>query len=762
MAHPSLTRKHAAVVNIVALGAIALMVVLGLRSSDETTQSGSEQGIQGAQGAGGSASADLAQIDTQRIINADAAPGDWLAHGRDYGEQRFSPLTQVNQETIKDLELAWSVDMQTTRGLEASPIVVDGIMYMTGAWSMVYAVDATTGEEIWSYDPEVPGEWARKACCDVVNRGVAVYKGAVYVASLDGYLIALNAETGEEIWRVNTIIDRSRAYTITGAPRVANGRVFIGNGGGEYGVRGYVSAYDTQTGEMHWRFFTVPGDPSKPFEHPEMEEAAKTWKGGEWWKIGGGGTVWNSIVYDPDTDTVFLGVGNGSPWTRTIRSPGGGDNLFLSSIVALDPNTGAKKWHYQTTPGDTWDYTAVQDMMLVDIEIDGKQRKVIMQAPKNGFFYVLDRATGELLRANPYVTVNWASHVDMETGRPVEMADRNWSESGKSKWVLPGPLGGHNWMSMSYNPDTGLVYIPTMESPLVYDVDHDFKATGRYKYIEGGWNTGIEFGRLLHLLGKHPDMPPAKGYITAFDPLTGKTHWTREHGTHWNGGTLSTAAGLVFQGNGDGYLAAYDAKTGAEVWKVNTYTSIIAPPITYMINGEQYVAIQVGSGGAGIAEGAATAPASAQYGNFGRLLAFRLNGGQSIDEPEHWARDIPQPPVVEASAEQIDRGTELYHEVCTFCHGIAVIGGPVVSDLRKMSEQTHRMFKEIVLEGLLVDRGMSSFSDRLSEQDVDDIYAFINARSWQDFKAQEEAKKAAGETSYLAPHLAPYLALTMR
>ena len=663
-----------------------------------------------------------------------------MSYGRDYGEQRFSPLTQVNKKTIKDLELAWSFDMYTNRGLEASPIVVDGIMYMTGSWSVVFAVDAKTGEEIWSYDPEVPGDWARKACCDVVNRGVAVYEGAVFVATLDGYLVALNAENGEVIWRKNTIIDRTRSYTITGAPRVANGRVFIGNGGGEYGVRGYVTAYDTKTGEEDWRFFTVPGDPTKPFEHPEMELAAKTWKGGEWWKIGGGGTVWNSIVYDAETDTVFLGVGNGSPWTRTIRSPGGGDNLFLSAIVALNASNGEMRWYYQTTPGDNWDYTAVQDMMLADMEVDGVMRKVIMQAPKNGFFYVLDRQTGELLRANPYVTVNWASHIDMETGRPVENPDKDFL-TGNSQWILPGPLGGHNWQSMSYNPNTGLVYIPALENPLVYDVEHDFKATGRFKYIEGGWNTGIEFGRIMEILGEHPDLPPGKGYITAFDPLTGKTHWTREHGTHWNGGTLSTAADLVFQGNGDGYFVAYDAKNGDELWKVNTYTSIIAPPITYSVGGEQYVAIQVGSGGAaGLTEGDIAMPASAKFGNFGRMLVFKLNGGLSIEEPEHWAREIPEPPVIQASAAQIQLGGELYGEVCGFCHGIGAYGGPAVPDLRKMSEQTHRMFNEIVLEGVLEDRGMSNFSDRLSQADVDSIYAYINSRAWQDYKLQENAK----------------------
>ena len=734
MAHQTLSKNQAIVVTVVALGMIAALALAGVLNSKSLDSSEAEAPVLA------SASENVGLIDTKRILAADDAPGDWLAYGRDYGEQRFSPLTQVNKQTIGDLELAWSFDMYTNRGLEASPIIVDGIMYMTGSWSVVFAVDAKTGEEIWSYDPEVPGDWARKACCDVVNRGVAVYEGAVYLATLDGYLVSLNAETGEVIWRINTIIDRTRAYTITGAPRVANGRVFIGNGGGEYGVRGYVSAFDTKSGELDWRFFTVPGDPSKPFEHPELELAAKTWKGGEWWKIGGGGTVWNSIVYDAETDTVFLGVGNGSPWTRTIRSPGGGDNLFLSAIVAVNASTGEMRWYYQTTPGDNWDFTAVQDMMLADMEVDGKMRKVIMQAPKNGFFYVLDRQTGELLRANPYVTVNWASHVDMETGRPVENPDKNFL-TGESKWILPGPLGGHNWQSMSYNPNTGLVYIPALENPLVFDVEHDFKATGRFKYIEGGWNTGVEFGRIMELIGEHPDLPKGKGYITAFDPLTGKTHWTREHGTHWNGGTLSTAADLVFQGNGDGYFVAYDARNGDELWKVNTYTSTIAPPVTYSIDGEQYVAIQVGSGGAaGLTEGDLAMPASAKYGNFGRMLAFKIKGGLSIEEPEHWAREIPEPPVVQASAAQIAHGGELYGEVCGFCHGIGVYGGPAVPDLRKMSDQTHRMFNEIVLEGVLADRGMSNFSDRLSETDVNDIYAYINSRSWQDYKLQEDAK----------------------
>ncbi|MCY3793538.1 MAG: PQQ-dependent dehydrogenase, methanol/ethanol family, partial [Gammaproteobacteria bacterium] len=387
-------------------------------------------------------------IDDERINNADRdEPGAWLAHGRTYEEQRFSPLTAINRDNVAELGLAWHRDMNTNRAQESTPIVVDGVMYFTSTWSRVHALDAATGEQLWFYDPEVPGETARWACCDVVNRGVAVYQGKVYVGSLDGYLIALDAATGELVWKKDTIIDRERRYTITGAPRAAKGKVFIGNGGAEYGVRGYVTAYDADSGEQAWRFFTVPGDPSLPFEHEEMEMAAKTWKGGAWWEFGGGGTVWNSIVYDPDFDQVYLGVGNGAPWTRVIRSPGGGDNLFLSSIVALDADTGKMNWHYQTTPGDNWDYTAVQDMALADMTIDGEVRKVLLQAPKNGFFYVIDRADGTLLRAHPFATVTWATHVDLETGRPVENPDMGYGDDGL--WVLPGPLRCHNLQAMS-------------------------------------------------------------------------------------------------------------------------------------------------------------------------------------------------------------------------------------------------------------------------------------------------------------------------
>ena len=325
-------------------------------------------------------------IDDERIKNAGSEPGNWLAYGRDYNEQRFSPLTQVNRETVSRLAPTWVDDLNSVYAQEATPIVVDGTLFVSTAFSIVHAYDAVTGERKWTYDPQVPREFLRKACCGPVNRGVAVYRGNVYVGSLDGRLIAIDATTGTKVWETNTIIDRTRNYSITGAPRTARGNVYIGNGGAEFGVRGYVTAYDAQTGEQVWRFFTVPGDPTLPFEHPEMEMAAKTWKGGEWWEIGGGGTAWNSLVYDPDFNHLYIGVGNGAPWTRVIRSPGGGDNLFLASIVAVDADTGSMKWYYQTTPGDNWDYTAVQDMMLAEMDVDGTRRKVLMQAPKNGFF----------------------------------------------------------------------------------------------------------------------------------------------------------------------------------------------------------------------------------------------------------------------------------------------------------------------------------------------------------------------------------------
>ena len=458
------------------------------------------------------------ELDTARN-EAMLSANDWPLHGRDYREQRYSPLAQINAENVSQLSLAWSVDLPDQRGQEATPLIIDGVMYTASAWNIVMALDAKTGRVLWRFDPEVNRAWSVNSCCDAVTRGVAYEDGQIFIGTLDGRLVAVDAKTGIELWSVLTI-DPSQRYTITGAPRVVNGKVFIGNGGAEYGVRGFITAYDAANGEQQWRFYTVPGNPDEGFESKAMEEAATTWRGGKWWEVGGGGTVWDSMAYDPELNLLYIGVGNGSPWNRYIRSPGGGDNLYLSSIVAINPDDGTKVWHYQTTPGDTWDYTAVQHMILADLEIQGETRKVIMQAPKNGFFYVLDRETGEFLSAEAYVPITWATHVDSETGRPVEDPQAHYAN--EKKRVKPGPLGGHNWHPMTFHPKTGLVYIPAL------DLRFDFAQDNAFKHSKEDWNTGIDF---------RESAPPAdpeemidnlreiKGFVSAWDPKTQKEEW---------------------------------------------------------------------------------------------------------------------------------------------------------------------------------------------------------------------------------------------
>ena len=417
-------------------------------------------------------------IDKERLLKADQDPLNWISLGGNFKQQHYSPLADISTENVSTLGLAWSYDARSRRGrvqrgLEATPIVVDGTLYTSGAWGVVYALDAKTGKEIWRYDPDIDGNYARRACCDVVNRGVQVWKGKVYVGVLDGYLVCLDAATGKVIWKIDTITDRERFYTITGPPQIANNVVVIGNSGGEFGVRGYITAYDLETGKQAWRFYIVPGDPKKGFEHPELEEAAKTWDPDSYWDAGLGGTSWGELTYDPELNLLYVGTGNSSPYPIWFRSPSGGDNLFLASILAINPDTGRLVWHYQTTPGEIWDFTATANMVLAELEIEGRSRKVLMQAPKNGFFYVLDRETGELISAEKFVPVNWASHIDKVTGRPV-LTGEGWYKE-KSKLVYPAMPGGHSWQPMSYNPNTKLVYIPAMHLPMVYTAQKEFK-----------------------------------------------------------------------------------------------------------------------------------------------------------------------------------------------------------------------------------------------------------------------------------------------
>ena len=675
-----------------------------------------------------------AQVNAQRMAQADREPGNWMTHGRTYTEQRFSPLDRINDKNVTQLGLAWYAKLDVDHGTEATPLVVDGVMYTSGARSIVYAFDARNGKLLWKFDPRVPAATFGKGCCDMVNRGVAVWEGKVYVGAFDGRLIALDARNGKKIWEVATIADRSRPYTITGAPRVVKGKVIIGNGGADFGVRGYVTAYDAKSGRQVWRFYTVPGNPAKPFESKAMKMAAATWTGDEWWTWGGGGTVWDSLAYDSELNLLYVGVGNGSPWNRALRSPKGGDNLFLSSIVALNPDTGAYVWHYQTTPAENWDYTATQHMILADLAIDGRPRTVIMQAPKNGFFYVLDRKTGELISAEPYSKVTWATHVDRKTGRPVEnpaVADY----SKEPKLTYPGPLGAHNWNPMAFHPGTGLVYIPEHEAPHLYvnwpEARYDPKA---------GWNVGVH-------LPDSPEEPAAaeqvyalfKGSLLAWDPVRQKAAWRVAHKTPGNGGVLATAGNLVFQGTADGRFVAYSADKGEQLWEAPAQTGVIAGPISYAVDGDQYVAVMAGWGG-GYARYLGEIAAQSKVSTVSRVLVYKLGGKETLPPPPA-ARPVPAPPPLEATRAQIDEGRSLYTFHCTPCHGGAAISGGSVPDLRHMDAQTHELFVGIVLGGLREERGMPIFVDRLSIEQANAIHAYLVKRAHDETAAKAGASK---------------------
>ncbi len=721
-------------------GGLGVLAVLFFTQQEPTPSQAPEAESAGAVSQQDQIRAVTRSLDGDRVVAADQEPGNWLAHGRTYDEQRFSPLDQINSENVGDLGLAWHFDTGTDRGLEASPIVVDGVMFTSGSWSVVFANDARTGELIWQYDPEVPKAWGANACCDVVNRGVAVWKGRVYVGTIDGRLIALDAGTGEEIWDINTI-DRSKPYTITGAPRIVKDKVIIGNGGAEFGVRGYVTAYDTDTGEQVWRFYTVPGDPSEPFESDAMAQAAKTWTG-RWWTMGGGGTVWDSMAYDPELNYLYIGVGNGSPWNQAVRSPGGGDNLFLSSVVALNPDTGEYIWHYQTTPGDTWDYTATQHMILADLEIEGETRKIIMQAPKNGFFYVLDRITGEFISAKQYVPMTWATHVDPETGRPVETDNARYqmmnplvdlpveeqiaaldamsAEEVEAAFHKPGPLGGHNWHPMSYSPETGYVYIPALDMPFAYGNEPEFNyEAGRWN-LANDWRLGMPFG---------DDRVDAKidgllrGHVSAWDPVAQKEVWRIQHAGTWNGGMLSTAGNLIFQGNSSGKFVAYRADTGEELWSTPAQTGVIAPPVAYEIEGEQYVTVVAGWGGAF----ALTAAAAEGYKlkPRGRILTYKLGGTDALPPVLDVAAVLPEPPPIDAADDEIAHGKFMYHKYCGVCHGPGVRSGGVLPDLRYLAPGKHIVFEDIVLGGILQERGMVSFASSLNKEDSRAIHQYV-------------------------------------
>jgi PQQ-dependent dehydrogenase (methanol/ethanol family) len=672
-----------------------------------------------------------AQVDGQRIAAADNEPGNWLTHGRTYSEQRFSPLESISADNVSRLGLAWYYDLPTRRGIEATPLVVDGVMYTTGSWSMVYALNAETGALLWTYDPQLPRVVGSKACCDAVNRGAAVWNGRVYVGLLDGRLVALDAATGEPFWERLTVDPRFN-YSITGAPRVVEGKVIIGNGGAELGpIRGYVSAYDATSGELAWRFFTVPGNPEDGFENAAMERAAQTWTG-EWWQHGGGGTVWDSMAYDPELGLLYIGVGNGSPWNRRIRSPDGGDNLFLSSIVALKATTGEYVWHYQTTPGDTWDFTATQHIILADLEIDGAQRKVLMQAPKNGFFYVIDRVTGEFISAQPFTEVTWAEGVDQATGRPIETASARYP-NGEPQLIIPGPFGGHNWHPMAYSPATGLVFIPALVAPYVYE---DVPAVHRrpaplylgVNYANFNAPEGVADADL-------PAYPP--GFLSAWDPVAQEERWRVTHGDTWNGGVLATAGGLVFQGTADGFVRAFRATDGDELWSAPAYTGVMAAPVSYAVNGEQYVAVMAGWGGIAAIALPASFLKQAAVANRSRVLVYKLDGTGELPVPEpEPERGPPEPPPLTASVEAVNQGRDIFNRFCMGCH----LGRGLIPDLRYSSPEVHEAWADIVMDGALEANGMPGFAQYISAAEAEATRAYVINRARQ----EREFRAAAG------------------
>jgi quinohemoprotein ethanol dehydrogenase len=651
------------------------------------------------------------------------AEDNWPTHGGTYDEQRYSPLQAINANNVSRLHLAWYYDLDTSRGQESTPLEVDGTLYATTAWSKVVALDAATGKRRWTYDPHVPGATGLKACCDVVNRGAAYEDGRIFFGSLDGRLIALDAKTGHEIWSVVTV-DQNKSYTITGAPRVVRGKVFIGNGGAEYGLRGYVSAYSAKTGKLLWRFYTVPGDPAAGPDHAAsddvLEKARSSWFG-EYWKYGAGGTVWDSIVYDAALNQLYIGVGNGSPWNRRIRSEDKGDNLFLSSIVALNPDTGKYLWHYQETPGESWDFTASQQITLAIIDVEGQSRDVILHAPKNGFFYVIDRHSGALLSAEKFAPVNWASGIDKVTGRPIETENARFKKG--PFLAASGASGAHNWQSMAYSPVTGLVYIPAQLIPFLYLDD------SKFKFEKGLWNIGVDLSSPLPSAPSDQAamMKGQTGWLLAWNPVTQKEAWRVDHGGPWNGGVLATAGDLVFQGTADKRFHAYRARDGQELWKFPTQTAVIAAPIAYRVAGEEYVSVLAGNGGGvALAMPYFSGPDSSPNG---RILAFKLDGTASLPR----FTSAVAPPVVPTetwSDATIEQGRKRYSRICSGCHGFGAYSAGVLPDLRRSPVLLSKdAWNRVVIHGALQNAGMVSFKDYLDDAAAEDIRGYVSSEA---------------------------------
>jgi alcohol dehydrogenase (cytochrome c)/quinohemoprotein ethanol dehydrogenase len=676
--------------------------------------------------------ANPAAITAERLLDAGNS-SQWLTYGGDYTEQRFSKLKQIDATTVGTLGLAWFADYDTNRDVHGTPLYVDGVLYASTAWNKLYAFDAKTGKQLWVFNAKVPGEWLRNVCCGNVNRGIAAYNGKIYMGTLDARLVAVDARTGQEAWATDTITgdhaDPLNRLSITMAPRIAKGKVFIGASGGEFGVRGWIAAFDAETGKEIWRFHNVPGDPAKGYENEAMKTAAATWSG-DFWKVGGGGSVWDATIYDPVTDLLYYGTGNGTPWNQMHRDPKGGDNLYVASIIALKADTGEYAWHYQTTPGDTWDYDATSPMITADLTIGGEQKHVLIQPNKNGFLYVLEAASGKLLSADAFTEVNWATGIDMATGRPQVVPAARYE---KRPWNLaPGVQGGHSWHPNAYSPETGLMYIPTWEA--YFPMEND----PAYKPATGGFNLGIKFGGINQ---SATNLQPTNktgitGRLKAWDPVARKVVWETEafHNDRPSGGALATAGGLVFAGNGAGEeLRAYDAKTGQQVWSFKTQTSMFAPPITYELDGQQYIAASVGG-----------APPGANYyaPGYARMLVFALGAKAALPANQPYTPPPLDPPASTAAADVIARGGELYSQYCVVCHGVDGVQQRGFFPNLTVTPMLHSQpgFDQVVLQGALQERGMGNFSKDLKPEDSVAVREFLISRA--NFLKAEAAKRA--------------------
>jgi len=693
-------------------------------------------------------------VDAARLADTNQEPQNWLMAGRDDDGTYFSPLKSINAGNVKRLGFVWQFDLGTNRGQEATPIVIDGVMYSSGERGYVYALSAVTGRELWRFDPHVDPQTMRNPCCDLVNRGVVVWKGRVYVASVDGRLHSLDAATGRQLWSVDTIVDHSLPYSSTGAPIVAGDVIVIGNSGsdmGQRGVRGYVSAYAWKTGALKWRFFTVPPPPGRPFEDPALKLASKTWnvRPGEGYQ--GGGVVWDGLAYDPKLNLVFFGTSNSAPYD--LEQLGAvGDALFTNSILAVDAATGRLVWYYQEVPHDRWDFDATQKLTFALLDLNGKSRPVLMQAAKDGFFYIFDRGTGKLLSAKAYTYVNWASRVDLKTGRPVLTGLGDWRKGPKN--VYPSWAGGHTWNPMSYSLSTHYVYIPTLDVPSVW-VDLASNG-GRVKYLDGFFTVnGItpddtyDPQSLVSLFGPLPAKKslqasglPVREVLRAWDPVTGRVVWqhTTSSGVRgYDGGVLSTAGNLVMQGRGSGQLWVYAADTGNVLKVIDTGSHILAAPMTYAVNGVQYVAAQVGYGGAGMTVGPVPASsAAAKYANVNRIIAFKLDGGPVPRPPRLEPTIVSKPPPQTASKATIRRGEVLFVQECSRCH---VFGISVTPDLRTIPLADGAFLEQVVLKGLLAQGGMEKFSDLLTRADLQAIRAYLIDEAWTAYRDQHTARK---------------------